>query len=101
MRRGCIDAQLRVEYGAGMTTQLQLDDELVRQARAEAQRQGMTLDALVADILRQRLPSSPGHGPQPGGGLPTHDLGGPKAGVDFDNGRALRDLMDQDGLARC
>lgn len=83
-----------------MTMQLQLDDELVRQARAEAQRQGTTLDALVADILRQRL-LSPGFTAQQGGGLPTHDLGGPKAGVDFDNGRGLRDLMDQNGLARC
>jgi len=81
--------------------QLQLDDELVRRATAEARRRGTTLDALVADVLSQRLPSAPNSPAPQGAALPTHDLGGPKAGVNFDNGRELRDRMDQDGLARC
>ena len=84
-----------------MTMHLQIDDELVRQATAEARRRGTTLAALVADVLRQRLPSALNSPVPQGAALPTHDLGGPKAGVDFDNGRGLRDLMDQDGLARC
>ena len=84
-----------------MTKMLQLDDELVRQAEAEARRRGTTLDALVEDVLRARLPPSQNGLPPQHIALPTHDLGGPRPGVDFDNGRALRDLMDQDGIARC
>ena len=84
-----------------MTMMLQLDDELARRAETEARRRGTTLDALVEDVLRARLaPSQNGLPPQTIA-LPTHDLGGPSPGVDFDNGRALRDLMDQDGIARC
>lgn len=84
-----------------MTMTVQLDDELVRQARAEASRRGTTLDALVEEVLRARLPAGQdGLSPQRIV-LTTHDLGGPAPGVDFDDGRALRDLMDQDGIARC
>jgi hypothetical protein len=76
-----------------MTMMVQLDDELVRQARAEAGRRGTTLDAPVEEVLRARLPSGLDGLSTERIALTTHDLGGPAAGVDFDDGRALRDLM--------
>jgi hypothetical protein len=78
-----------------------LDDELVRLAKAEAAQQGKTLDALVEQALRDKLRQAAPRKLSARNVLPTHDLGGPKPGVSFDDGRALRNLLDQDGIARC
>lgn len=43
-----------------MTTTVQLDDELVRQAKAEATQHGESLDALVEQALRDKLQGDPG-----------------------------------------
>ncbi len=74
-----------------MTTTVPLIDDLVRRAKAEAERRGTSLDAFVQQNAQpgQRIV------------LPTHNLGGANPGVDFNDGRALRDLLDEDGIARC
>lgn len=84
-----------------MTTTLQLDDDLVRRAKAEAERRGTSLDAFVQQLLQQNIASASGTPPGQRNVLPTHDLGGANPGVNLDDGRALRDLLDQDGIARC
>jgi hypothetical protein len=84
-----------------MTTTLQLDDDLVRRAKAEAERRGTSLDAFVQQILRQNIAAATGAQLGQRIVLPTHNLGGANPGVNFDDGRALRDLLDEDGIARC
>jgi len=84
-----------------MTTTLQLDDDLVRRAKAEAERRGTSLDAFVQQILQQNIASAGGTQPGQRIVLPTHNLGGANPGVNFDDNRAVRDLLDQDGIARC
>jgi hypothetical protein len=84
-----------------MTTTLQLDDDLVRRAQAEAERRGTSLDDFVQQILQQNIVSASGMQLGQRIALPTHDLGGANPGVNFDDNRALRDLLDQDGIARC
>ncbi len=81
-----------------MTTRLELDDELIRRTKDEAARRGTSFDEFVAQTLREKVLSSASD--QQAIVLPTHDLGGPKPDVDLDNGRALRDSLDENGLAR-
>ena len=75
-----------------MRTTLQLDDELVVQAKISAARSGRTLSQVIEDALRQALapraeptrrrvsvPTSPGR---------------PRPGVNLDDNAGLLDLMD-------
>jgi hypothetical protein len=76
-----------------MRTTLNLDDQLVSEAKAVAARSGRTLSQVIEDALRaalsrravknrrqHELPTSPGT---------------PRPGVDLDDGAGLRSLMDQ------
>lgn len=75
-----------------MRTTLQLDDELIVQAKIRAARSGRTLSQVIEDALRQALapraelseqrvavPTSPGR---------------PRPGVNLDDNANLLDLMD-------
>jgi plasmid stability protein len=75
-----------------MRTTLQLDDELISEAKVLAARTGRTLSQVIEDALRQTLvprQRDAGHAIM----LRTSP-GAPRPGVDLDNGAALRDLMD-------
>jgi hypothetical protein len=82
-------------------TVLQLDDELAKSAKAEAERRGTSLDAFVHQVLQQHIAKTASATPAQRITLPTHNLGGAKSGVNFDDGRALRELLDIDAFARC
>jgi hypothetical protein len=77
-----------------MRTTVNLDDQLLREAKVLARQTGRTLTSLIEDALRERLArrravltGQPTH-------LPTVPGRGPLPGVDLDNSAGLRDLMD-------
>lgn len=77
-----------------MRATIQLDDSLLRDAKALAARQGRTLTSLIEAGLRDQLarastPQAPG--PK---ALPTFKGGGLRPGVDLDDNAALRGLLD-------
>lgn len=78
-----------------MRTTLQLDDELVVQAKICAARSGRTLSQVIEDALRQALASrsESTRGRVP---VPTSP-GRPRAGVNLDDNAGLLDLMDGSG----
>jgi hypothetical protein len=75
-----------------MRTTLQLDDSLVSEAKVVAARTGRTLSQVIEDALRQTLIPRQRDAGNPVV-LPTSP-GALLAGVDLDDGVALRDLMD-------
>ncbi|MGH3547729.1 MAG: DUF6364 family protein [Pseudonocardiaceae bacterium] len=75
-----------------MRTTLQLDDELVVQAKIRAARSGRTLSQVIEDALRQAL-SSRTQRTHPRVSVPTSP-GGPLPGVNLDDNAGLLDLMD-------
>lgn len=81
-----------MRYGLAVKTTLNLDDELLRQAKEEARRRGTTLTAVVTDGLRAVL-AEPATGPQPFTlQLPVMTGRGPA--VDPADRDAVHDLMD-------
>jgi Ribbon-helix-helix protein, copG family len=77
-----------------MRTTVNLDDQLLGDAKLLAQQTGRTLTAVIEDALRERLArrhTSAGCGTTR---LPTVTGHGPLPGVDLDNSANLRDLMD-------
>lgn len=75
-----------------MRTTLQLDDELVVQAKISAARSGRTLSQVIEDALRQAL--APRAEPaRPRASVPTSP-GRPLPGVNLDDNAGLLDLMD-------
>lgn len=77
-----------------MRTTINLDDELLKQAKLAAQRSGTTLTALIEDAVRERLArqtSAPATEPVR---LPTVGGRGPRPGVDLDDSTGLRELLD-------
>lgn len=78
-----------------MRTTINLDDQLLAQARHVAQQTGTTVTALIEEALRERLARLPVTARQEPTRLPT--VGGKwlLPGVDLDNAAALRDLMDE------
>ena len=81
-----------------MRTTVRLDDELIRHAKMRAAEQGITLTQLIDESLRERLSTRPRL--EKGGSfrLLSYGKGGTVPGVDLDDNRALRDLMDADTL---
>lgn len=75
-----------------MRTTLQLDDELVVQAKIRAARSGRTLSQVIEDALRQALSSRTQRTRRPIP-VPTSP-GGPLPGVSLDDNAGLLDLMD-------
>lgn len=77
-----------------MRTTLDLDDQVLSEAKVLARKSGKTLKAVVEDALRERLnrrtsSSTPRHVE-----IPTFGGGGVQPGVDLDDSAGLRDLMD-------
>ena len=77
----------------GRTT-LQLDDDLVVQAKISAARTGRTLSQVTEDALRQAL-APRGEPARPRTTVPTSP-GCPQPGVNIDDNAGLLDLMDRD-----
>jgi plasmid stability protein len=75
-----------------MRTTLQLDDELVVQAKIRAARSGRTLSQVIEDALRQAL-ATRAEPARPRVLVPTNP-GRPRAGVNLDDNAGLLDLMD-------
>jgi hypothetical protein len=81
-----------------MRTTVRLEDALLREAKVRAAEQGITLTQLIDESLRERLSARP----QRQTGMPfrlrSYGKGGARLGVNLDDNRAVRDLMDEDDL---
>ncbi len=74
-------------------TTIRIDDNLYRRAKASAARQGVTVGQLIEDAVRaalRPLPRDADDLPE----LPTFGHGGVLPGVDLDDAKSLRDVMD-------
>ena len=79
-----------------MRTTIRLDDPLLREAKREASRSGMTLTAIIEEALRERLARSANTaGRRVHVRLPTFRGEGLAPGVDLDDSAALLDLMNE------
>lgn len=77
-----------------MRTTLQLDDDLIAQAKISAARTGRTLSQVIEDALRTVLADRPAPAAARVS-VPT-SAGRPRPGVNLDDGAALRDLLEDD-----
>lgn len=78
-----------------MRTTLNIDDQVLAEAKVLAHRSGTTLTAVVEDALRERLARrAPSKQSADTFRLPVFTGNGVQPGVDLDNSVALRDLMD-------
>jgi hypothetical protein len=78
-----------------MRTTVRLDDGLLREAKAEASRQGKTVTALIERGLRLVLANSRGRRRRARVTLPvSRATGGTRAGVDLDDSSAVLDRLD-------
>lgn len=75
-----------------MRTTLQLDDELMVQAKIIATRTGRTLSQVIEDAVRQAL-ASRAEPPRRRASVPTSP-GRPMPGVNLDDNAGLLDVMD-------
>jgi hypothetical protein len=75
-----------------MRTTINIDDQLLISAKHRAVERGVSLGRIIEEALRQSL-AQPAQEKKPIR-LITGSGTGTKPGVDLDNGRALRDLMD-------
>jgi hypothetical protein len=76
-----------------MRTTVNIDDELLRDAKKQAADEGRTLGELISESLRERLARRPRSGRKRYSAV-TAGAGGPLPGVDITNNAAIRDLMD-------
>lgn len=79
-----------------MRTTVRLDDDLLKEAKVRAAEQGITLTQLIDESLRERLAVRPRKRSVEPFQLTTYGKGGTRPGVDLDDNRATRDLMDRD-----
>jgi len=79
-----------------MRTTVRLDDALGKAAKVRAAEQGITLTQLIDESLRERLAKQRELGGAQEVSLPVYGSGGVRAGVDLNDNRALRDLLDED-----
>lgn len=80
-----------------MRTTVTLDDELLRRAKREAADRGTTLSKVVADALSADLARVDSAPREPFRMITYYGPGGTQPGVDLNDNRALRDLLDEDG----
>ena len=80
-----------------MRTTINLDDDLLAEAKQVAARTGRSLTAVVEDALRESLHRRH-HTVRRIVELPVFGEGGVQSGVDLDDGAALLDLMERDDL---
>ena len=80
-----------------MRTTIRLDDDLMREAKVRAAEQGITLTQLIDESLRERLSAClrPRNKAQPFR-LRSYGRRGTRPGVNLDDNRAVRDLMDEE-----
>jgi plasmid stability protein len=76
-----------------MRTTLQLNDELVADAKIAAARRGRTLSQFIEDALRQAMAPRDGE-KRPPVAVPTSQ-GAPRPGVNLDDSAGLLDVMDE------
>ena len=75
---------------------LNIADDLLREAKENAARNGRTLTAVVEDALRESLAPRRSPSPRPPVDLPTFlGEGGLMPGVDLDDNAGLRALLDE------
>ena len=78
-----------------MRTTVRLDENLLRQAKSVAARQGETVTSLIERGLRLVLAASHRRPPRGRSVLPVSKAkGGLRAGVDLDDSSAVLDLID-------
>ena len=78
-----------------MRTTIRLGDALLREAKREAARSGMTLTAIIEESLRERLARGAADSqPRARTRLTTTGSGGLRPGIDLDDSAALLDVMD-------
>ena len=78
-----------------MRTTIQLDDQLLSEAKQHAAKTGRTLKALIEDALRETLARKETVGPARVR-LKTFKGRGVQSGVDLDDTSSLLDLMERD-----
>jgi len=83
-----------------MRTTVRLDDDLLRRAKIRAAEQGISLTQLIDESLRERLAPRPQARRGKRFRFPTYGEGGTLPGVNLDDNRALRDLMDEESLSK-
>lgn len=74
-----------------MRTTLNLPDDLMRDAKARAAEEGVTLTQLVAEGLRSRIGAT---GPSRSFRVPVFDGDGMQPGVDLSDNAATQDRLD-------
>lgn len=77
-----------------MRTTLAIDDDLLREAKVQAARIGVTVSQFVEDALRAWF-ARKASGPTQRTSLPTSP-GAPRAGIDLDSSASLLDIMERD-----
>lgn len=76
-----------------MRTTIDVDDALLRRAKAAAAGSGRSLNDLIVDALRSAL--TPNDEELRGSGLPLFEGGGLQTGVDLAHSATLLDLMER------
>jgi len=79
-----------------MRTTVRLDDSLLMEAKIRAAEQGITLTQLIDESLRERLSARPRPRKSKPFRLLSYGKDGVRPGVNLDDNRAVRDLMDAD-----
>ena len=77
-----------------MRTTLNLEDELMREAKSRAAERGETLTAFVEEALREHLRRDAERGSRGFRLRLVTEEGGPRPGVDVDDRVALYDVME-------
>jgi len=84
-----------------MTLQVELTDEVLRAAQEEARRRGTDVSHVVEECLRASLSHAVERANTESIHCHIFHGDGLQPGVDINDGRAVRDLLDSDGPARC
>lgn len=78
-----------------MRTTINVDDQLLMQAKAQAAALGVTLAQLIEDALRESLNRRENVGSHGRVRLITMKGTGPRPGIDLDNSRSLLEIMER------